>query len=268
MSARTLGEMLKTLTAVVEADPTRSRRASQCRTSAGRVARQMPLVRRIAGPVRGSRPVAQTWMGAIDEHALEPVGPATDIEAAIGVPPSVYFFLGAAAYPAGDIAILCVSRVTEARSSSFWPFDTGAIAKEYVRPSGAGSWSASDREACLATYWGSGNDLVDFATEYLAAHFAEPLDYVRAPQQSNPNDPPYHGLVSTSGDRRAWTLEVQVHARVSLAAPQGFLHAIVLKRHHLLADLPDDLAQNAIVDPDLCDRVRRVVEIFCTEEAA
>ena len=83
--------------------------------------------------------------------------------------------------------------------------------------------------------------MAQFVGPYLAAHFTDPLGYVRSPQHSEPDFHAYHGLQSGNRDRRAWTLEVQVHEDVSFASGAPLLTEIVAARQALIEDLPDDL---------------------------
>jgi hypothetical protein len=185
----------------------------------------------------------------------------------VGIPNSVYFFLGCGSYPKGDVAILCAASAATDLTSSFWPFDTGAIGKGYLRPRAAGPWTEEHQKACLVEFWGQGAYLFEYVTEYLAGHFDDPANYIRVGQKGSPDYSPYHGLESVDGDRRAWSIEVQIHQPVSLAHGAGLLHRIVLGRPQLLQDLPDELARYAEVTEDIDSGVRSILE-GCVQEAA
>jgi hypothetical protein len=129
------------------------------------------------------------------------------------------------------------------RPASYTPFDSGAIEKYAVpaAPALAAAWDGPAKDRFLAEHAGMGRELVAFSGPYLASLFHEPLTYVRGGQRSNPDFPAYHGLQSTSGDRRAWTMEVQVHENVAFGAGGATLIEIVAARPALVEDMPDDL---------------------------
>jgi hypothetical protein len=197
------------------------------------------------------------------ELALSTRTPCTALERELGIAATIYFFLGCAAYPEGDVAILCKPEAARRLRSSFWPFDTGGIATGRVVPSGGAELPEEDKRKALQSYWGSGAELGGFSTEYLGAHFADPREYARRGQEMEPDFPPYHGFVSVTGDRRAWTIEVQIHEPLSLKRAEGLVQAIVVQRHQLLADLPDELTFDASVASDVFAQVRNLVERSC-----
>lgn len=165
--------------------------------------------------------------------------PCTLEEQACGISQAVYFFMGCAAYPEGLVAFLVDGRLTERCACSFSPFDTGSL-QNFARPREASArWNATDRRAFLQEHLARADQATVFCTEYLTAHFSRPSDYVSHGQRSDPEFPAYHGLVSTTGDRRAWSLEVQFHEDVPLDT--GHVEQLVLARHDLLEDVPDAL---------------------------
>jgi hypothetical protein len=134
-----------------------------------------------------------------------------------------YLFLGTGAYPDTPLGILL--RV-DAIGEEFWytPFDTGGVLGGVIvskRSSITGS-----PEDDLRGFLGEAAGLQQFVTLYLPAHFRDPLDYVRRPQEAQPPDfPPFHRYESATGDRRAWTIELQ--ARESVPVTRETVVALV-----------------------------------------
>lgn len=260
--------MLDLLERAVAGDQTRRECAKGARAKALAFCRGLPLVRRIARDGSAARGDASPWFSALSDRRLEPHAPETTTEEAIGIQRSLYFYLGAPAYPKGAVAFVCNTDAALRCGSSFWPFDTGAAIKGYARPKSASAWLEPQWSEFLRRHWGAGSDLKAFAAEYLAAHFFEPAEYVRRAQQSAPDFPPYHDLESRDGDRRAWTIEVQVHEPLNLEPEAENLLRIVVARPQLLDDIPDDLSSYAVVDTDIAARVCALIEECCTQEAA
>ncbi len=244
------------IAAVIGADDERAQRAATARPDAGRLAPTLPLVHRA--------PADHLDAIFAAGHLAAPA-PCTAAEAQCGIPRAVYFFLGCVAYPAGVVAFLARPDVLARLPASFTPFDTGSL-NGYARPLDTRlPWDADDRLSFLAGHLGKGPDTAAFAVDYLAGHFADVDDYVRRAQVSEPDDPPYHGLASTSGDRRAWTIEVQLHADLPVDA--GHLQTIVLAQADLLADIPDDLVELLVIAEN--DELERSVrDEILGEEAA
>jgi hypothetical protein len=111
-------------------------------------------------------------------------------------------------------------------------------------------WDDESKKRHLEEHLGSGADVDQFIGPYLAAHFRDPRSYVRLPQQSAPDFPPYHGLASKNGDRRAWTVEVRVHEDINITPDGLILEEIWLDGHDLFDELPDDFKGMARVSPD------------------
>jgi hypothetical protein len=221
------------------------------------------LVRRLKSGGHGS-----PWTDAVQSRVLTPTSPpCTAHEVNAGIARSVYFFFGCAAYPSGDVAIVLGTDILAAVDSSFWPFDTGFLSTRFATRNGAGLDENAQAELFRA-YWGNGDAVRQFAGEFLASHFADALNYIRSGQRGEPDFPPYHGLRSADNDRRSWSIEVQAHDRVSLAPDAAHLKRIVLQRHHLLAELPDDMAGFAMVAIDVCAAVRQEIESTCALEAS
>jgi len=223
-------------------DPLRTRFTTEPdrQQQAQRLTERFPLVHRTSGG-----PSLTTILG---QGQLRAAPPCTPRETDCGIPKALYFFLGCPAYPEGVIALLMFNRVLEAANASYTPFDTGSLDK-YARPRDPSSpWEDDDRREFLATYIGHGADAVGFAAEYVAAHFIDACEYVRRPQLSLPDTPVYHGLESTSGDRRAWSIEVQLHDDVVL--DEQHVEYLVLGPQDLFVDVPDDLTSKVVVAED------------------
>lgn len=175
-----------------------------------------------------------SWRQIFAERLLRP-SRVTAHELADGREASVYFFLGACAFPRGNLVLVFRADDPPLRErATFSPFDTGAltdfVALTAAHPhcSSYEPWtSAADRCRCLQDHTGSARDLDEFVPAYLAAHFHDAQTYVRRPQQSAPDFAPYHGLRSTSGDRRVWTVEVQVHGAQGVAIDERLLEVVV-----------------------------------------
>ncbi len=132
--------------------------------------------------------------------------------------------------------------------ASYSPFDTGSLRGHACPRDPEKAWGDADKDRFLAEHLGCGGDAPDFAADYVAAHFHDPVDYVRRSQHSEPDFPVYHGLASKNGDRRAWSIEVQLHDDLPL--DDQHLESIVLGEHDLLADIPDELIAKSVVAVD------------------
>jgi hypothetical protein len=241
---RTLAEMLEPLIDTVVGDDARHGSALASYERAGEVARRLPLVHRTYKP--GSE---TQWLDVLKVRRFAANEPCTgDREKAAGIPRAAYFFLGCGAYPDGLVGFVLDAPSVLARPASYTPFDSGSIEKYAVPvdPTRAATWDKAAKDRFLVDHAGTGADLTGFAAPYLASHFREPSTYVRLGQHSAPDFTPYHGLASMSGDRRDWTIEVQVHEDVPFAAG-ATLREIVVARPALIEDLPEDLKRLARV---------------------
>ncbi len=223
---KTVDDMLEGLRAGTEG---REAPTSTAAASAQALARTFPLVHCTAKERRDLLDIFKSG------HLLAKQ-PCTADEKTCGIPQAVYFFMGCAAYPEGLIAFLIDGRVTDRCASSFSPFDTGSLEK-FARPRKEGApWAATHRLAFLREHLADADLVTNFCSEYLTTHFSCPTDYVSRGQQSDPEYPTYHGLVSTTGDRRAWSLEVQFHEDVPLDTDH--VEQVILARHDFLEDVP------------------------------
>lgn len=236
---RPLDEMLETLARALLADGARQAHAVRLSARASEVARRLPLVHRTHKP--GAEIL---WLDVLRSRAFAASEPCTgNRERAAGIPHAAYFFVGCGAYPDGLVGFVLDAPSVLTLPCSFTPFDSGSIEKHAVPsdPILAAAWDDLAKARFLAGHVGPGRELVAFSGPYLASHFHMPLGYVRGGQRSDPDFPAYHGLVSPSGDRRAWTLEVQVHEDVAFGAGGATLIEIVAARPALVEDMPDDL---------------------------
>ncbi len=237
---RSLEEMLESLVGLLLLNDTRQEHAVRSFARASEVARRLPLVHRTNKP--GDDPAK--WSEVLRSRTFTASAPCTgDREKAAGIPRAAYFFVGCGAYPDGLVGFVLDAPSVLARPSSYTPFDSGSIEK-YAVPSEltlAAAWDGPSRDRFLAAHMGLGHELVAFSGPYLASLFREPLEYVRSGQRSSPDFPAYHGLLSTNGDRRAWTLEVQVHEDIAFGAGGATLIEIVAARPAQVEDMPDDL---------------------------
>lgn len=171
---------------------------------------------------------------------LETHDVGTAIERSLGYDKAVYFFLGFAAYPQGNAAFLTPPDVIRVDGDTFTPCDTGAIEKGFSiprDPSKRAGWDEADQKVFIEAHLGDLSDVTDFAGPYIAAHFHQSIDYVTRGQVSIPDFPPFHGLESTTGDRRAWTIELQLHHDVHLDPDEDVLEMIVIDNLDLLDDI-------------------------------
>lgn len=199
----------------------RARRAEQ-------LAQRIPLVHRTGrrGP----------WQDIFRAERLEASAPGTSWEREVlGIIEATYFFWGYGAYPHGSVALLLARPPTSVRSTAA-PFDTGGCEAGFFESPG-GPLSPDERANVLEAHVvDDGHRVVEYGGCYVAQLFDEPLDYLRRPQHSMPDHAPLHALRSPSGDRRAWTIELQVHGGVPV--PPQRLVAVVVRRRAQLRLLP------------------------------
>jgi len=236
---QTLHTMLTRIHQCLDLDTERAKAAEHNRADARSLAKRFPLVHRT---VRVGGPRLSEVLAA---GRLIAGNPCTHREAHCGIQRALYFFLGCGAFPEGAVAFLADSAVLDRTPATFTPFDTGALERHACPHDGAVPWGDAEKDAFLARHLGFGRHALDFSAEYLASHFHSPVDYVRRQQHSEPDFPTYHGLKSTSGDRRAWSIEVQLGGDLALDAPH--MRAIVLGQPDLLADIPDDLVGRVVI---------------------
>lgn len=235
-----LEALLEELDRVVSADDERRAAAQAGRATAERLAPLLPLVHRTGkrGTASAARILAEGRLRA------EPV--KTEGERELGLDQAVYLFLGYPAYPHGRIAFVVRSQALPS-GGTFSPFDSGALEGGWLEPASGPFTDAATRAACLAQYTGAREVLEGFTGPYLAAHFRDARDYVRVSSPGLPDFPPYHGLRSTTGDRRAWTIEVRASADVDLLPSPDLLEEIAIDGVDLLEQVPDHYVAFAVV---------------------
>jgi hypothetical protein len=126
--------------------------------------------------------------------------------------------------------------VPEDKESSVTPFDSGGCAGGCFLCSGRTMLEEERSEMLDNHTLIEGPSWVQYGASYLAAHFRDPMDYVRRPQMSTPDYKPYHGLESETGDRRAWSIELRIHGDVPV--PPKRLARVVLQSRDLFGELP------------------------------
>lgn len=240
--------MLTRLRESLEQDPPRAVAAETSRTGAQSLIQHCPLVHRTVWPTEPAderNPTLferknPTLQEILASGRLTAIAPCTQREVDCGIDRVVYFFLGCGAFPDGSVAFLARAAVLNTKRASYTPFDTGSLT-HWSRPRDPGqSWEESDKAKFLADYLGVGGDAVAYSIEYVAAHFRSPPDYVCRPQRSDPDFATYHGLMSPSGDRRAWSIEVQLQEDLELDIEH--LERIIVASHDLWLDIPDHLS--------------------------
>lgn len=237
-------------------DAARSASASRSLAKATEVGNRLPLVHRTAKPAdfasisdtTESSP-SSSWLDLLHSRSFTAKKPCTSREEAAGIAKAAYFFLGCGAYPDGVVGFVLRAPGVLAGSASFTPFDSGSLEKHAIprNPAALAAWNAAAKERFLTEHLGNGKDVQAFAGFFLASHFDDPMSYVHRAQQSRSDYDTYHGLESTNGDRRAWTIEVQAHDDVRFGPGGAALEEIVVARKELLEELPDDLLRFARV---------------------
>ena len=241
---RSLTAMLESLLLHLRHDSARLENAVSAFERASQVAQRLPLVHRTC------KPGAETdWLNVLESRRFAAGEPCTGREKAAGIPRAAYFFLGCGAYPEGLVGFVVDTSAVLMRPASYVPFDSGSIENEKhvapADPARAAAWDDVAKHRFLEEHLGAGDQVLAFSGPYLAAHFHEPVSYVRLGQRSRTDFPVYHGLRSTNDDRRAWTIEVQVHEDVPLETEGAMLREIVAARWSLVEELPDDMKRFA-----------------------
>ena len=200
---------------------------------------------------RTGRP-GNSWRQIFAERRLRP-SKGTAHELADDREESVYFFLGACAFPKGNLVLVLRADDAPLRErATFSPFDTGSLAgfvaltADHPHCRAYEPWTSADNRCrCLRDHTGSARDLDEFVPSYLAAHFFDAQTYVRGSQESEPDFAPYHGLRSISGDRRVWTVEVQVHGAQGVAIDDERLLEVVVRGKDRFDALPGAIKDRA-----------------------
>ncbi|MBI2391033.1 MAG: hypothetical protein HYV09_15685 [Deltaproteobacteria bacterium] len=245
---------LSELCAAIEAVLDESRRVSRdaALPLARRLAAHMPWVHRTGG--HGATASEILAAGAL----IRPPA-ASASEQALGIEPAVYSFLGAGAYPSGWLAVL------HAPPSATYPdvftaFDSGSVHRPFLRRAADPRWSElPERVRFLRAHEGSGEGVGEYAAQFIAAHFIDPLDYVRR-LRGTPDHPTHHGLSDATDDRRAWTIEARCHVPVELGS------CTFVAREDRLLDLPTDVlartepAPDAGTDDPVAATIARILE--------
>lgn len=241
----------------------------------------LPEARRLSGRVclvhRTGKPVGAAsgaapgpslgWRRIFEEERLAAEPVRTDWEAEAGAAQAVYLFLGAPAYPRGQVALVFAGSLTPQACT---PFDTGGLRGGFF---GAGSVGEDEARRLFFAAYTDGSALPEVCAHWIAAHFDDPLDYLRGAQRSAPQRPALHGLQGADGDRRAWTVEVQVHEDLPL---EPSLRRVVLARRADSRKLPDRWAALAEVAADETEldeeefygRITNTILRFAKEEPA
>lgn len=221
---RPLHDLATELEQITAADEQRRTDATQARAEATRLGSRLPLVHRIPEwRDVASRPAAPSpkplWAHCLSRRRLFASATQTPFERDVGRDKSVYFFVGSGAYHRGSVAVLLQQTALDPGGSTFTPFDTGALGAGYIHPKGRPTIDSTEKMRIFRQHLGEGADLPAFMGSFIAAHFSVPSDYVKSPQVSEPLYSAYHGLVSPTKDRRAWTVEACAHADVDLSRP-------------------------------------------------
>lgn len=228
MQPRDCDQLLAALRAACAADPDRE----TCRVAASTAAQQ--LAPRLPWMHRTGRPATTSWRTIFTTGRLAP-SDVNPHEAGDGRSLSVYFFVGACAFPKGNIVLVFRPTLPDwLPRATFTPFDTGSLAicaaidPSHPAYSRYAPWTTPQHCRYLQDHAGAAIELTDYLSLYLASHFRRPSDYVTRPQISMPDLPPYHGLRSSNGDRRTWTVEVQLHGDTGATLDSETLLEIVV----------------------------------------
>jgi hypothetical protein len=250
-----LDTMCTAIQRVLDTDGARARLAAENLAPARALANRFVLTHRTTSGAR--------LEDILSERRLQAKHPCTDREVECGLDLALYFFLGCAAYPEGNVAFLVKSHLLERIPASYSPFDSGSLTKRAHLRDPQAPWGEPEKLAFLQAHLGDGTDAIAFCAEYMAAHFEAAADYVLRPQESEPDFPTYHDLVSKTGDRRAWSVEVRLHEDLELDAEH--IAAIVVAREDLLDSLPDDLLGRAVVAED-AEAITSTIQRLILEE--
>jgi hypothetical protein len=255
-----LTELLEPIRQAAQGDPARAGAAARGQAAAQALAEQLPLVHRTHWPGQ-----PRDWREILRSRRIAPATNERAMEAACGLSTGAFFFLGAAAYHKGSVAFVLDPRAVDS-GATFTPFDTGAVSCERAAPEPRpAAWTDPEHRArFVSEHRGAAGDLAGFAATYVAAHFRRSADYVSHPQVSSPDFPAYHGLKTDDGDRRAWTIEVQVPTVVVLT-PAALRH-LVVGRLALWEDVPAEFQGRVAVaaaprdeDGDVAATVGRLI---------
>ena len=122
--SRTLHELQAMIGAATRSDPERQMSRDRVIARARLLAATLPLVHRTAWP---GQPRDWRQILAAAPPLITPSGHITSEERAAGLPRAAYFFFGCSAFDKGNVAFLLNTAVLAGRTSSFTPFDTGAL---------------------------------------------------------------------------------------------------------------------------------------------
>lgn len=224
------------------------------------------LVERFFLTHRTESPGAPTLRTILSERRLSASVPCTQRELDCGIERAVYFFMGCVAYPSGSAAFIVPNRLLDRKRASYSPFDTGSLSSYARLRDPLAPWDDAQKHAFLESHLGDGTDAIAFAAEYVAAHFEDAADYVRRPQRSDPDFPTYHDLTSTTGDRRAWSIEVQLHDDLELTTEH--LEAIAVADKELRFDIPEDLFEKLIIAEDEGSMIAKIQQHIAQEASS
>jgi hypothetical protein len=219
-------------------------RSEAALSRAGDLAARLPFVHRTGRAGRH-------WQSIFENARLEAATPGTRWEQeALGIESATYFFWGYGAYPYGTVALLLERLPSDSRCTAT-PFDTGGCEAGHLRRADC-ELSEDERRSVLDRFMlVDGGRVSEYGAAYIADIFDDPIDYVRRPQYSQPDRPPVHGLTSVSHDRRAWTIEAQVHGDV--AVPPERVIRVVLRSREQYRDLPARYRRLAVVSAQAHD---------------
>lgn len=234
MIHRPLDELLGRLRARVERDVERTDVAREIRSNA--LVMKLPLVHRTAPAEK-----PDTWRAILKSGTIRAGAPHTEREKRLGSKRTAYFFFGHPAWPSGLAAFVLAPHNDVLGHATFTPFDSGGLTKHMAAIEPAVTLDDSMKEELLASHVGAGDDLREFASAFIATHVRTPDAYVSRPQVSQPDWPAFHGLRSITGDRRSWTIELQVHGDVSLDPPEERIAALILGGRDNGIDIDDDV---------------------------
>lgn len=249
MEIRSAATLLRFVRAVCAVDHDRRVCAERNLEVAARWAGSLPWVHRTGRDVR--------WSQLFAERRISP-SPVTAHELADGRVSSVYFFLGACAFPKGSIVLLFRPDLADLHArATFTPFDTGSLARfvsltDHPACADLEPWTTTEHHCrCLQKYAGSARDLGAFVPSFLSAHFRETTAYVTRAQESEPDFTVFHGLRSSSGDRRIWTIEIQVHGDEGIPIDDEHLSDLLVRGKDRWLALPADArAMSCLLDDD------------------
>ncbi len=175
----------------------------------------------------------------LDPEARDQI--ARDTEAAYGLGDCLYFYAGFACPGFGDVVLAYDPELSDGHPGNASTFDTGGMFKGYIQ--GGGLASDADRAAHTASDLGALASWRSRLDIWLTEHFRDVVAYLDHTRPFGAD--PSGRLAHPANDRRAWTLEVRLHAAVALFDHLAFA---VVRQDFLQQALAEAASTSALLD--------------------